>query len=93
MPYDFLLDRASGKMHISGMTTDDVRKMMLDACDAAGSAAAWAAKHGISRAYVTDVRLGRREPGAKILAALGVVKDVTYRAARTAASTKEQTND
>ena len=44
----------------------------------AGSQKQWADDHGISYAYVNDVLLGRREPGEKMLDALGLVKVVTY---------------
>lgn len=39
---------------------------------------AWAKSHGVSPAYVSDVIAGRREPGKKILKALGLEKVVTY---------------
>jgi len=41
--------------------------------------AAWARTHGVSPAYVNDVLNGRRDPGPKILAAIGFEKVVTYR--------------
>lgn len=78
-----------GIMHISVMTDDDVRKAMIKACQAAGSAVAWATRHGISPAYVADVRHGRRAPGYKILAALGIERTTVYRAARNVADMKE----
>lgn len=34
--------------------------------------------HGISNAYICDVLKRRREPGAKVLDALYLVKDVRY---------------
>lgn len=40
--------------------------------------AAWAKAHGISPAYVSDVIQGRREPGEKILKALGLKRIVSY---------------
>lgn len=39
------------------------------------AAQAW----GISAAYLTDVLKGRRDPGPKLLKALGIRKEVTYR--------------
>ena len=48
------------------------------ACRAAGSQQAWAEAHGISPQYVSDVLNARRDPGDKILAALGYVRVVTY---------------
>ncbi len=57
---------------------DDVRDRLEAAIAAAGSAAAWAAAAGISSAYVSDVRLRRRPPGASVLTALGLARVVTY---------------
>jgi hypothetical protein len=61
------------------MTAEEVRDLIRLACKDAGAIKAWAAKHGISGAYVGDVLLGRREPAGKILDALGLIKVVTYR--------------
>lgn len=47
----------------------------------AGSAKAWATQAGVSEAYVSDVRLGRRDPGPAVLDALGLERVVQYRAA------------
>ena len=44
-----------------------------------GSAAAWAARVGISAAYVSDVRRGLRQPGPSVLQALGLQRVVSYR--------------
>jgi hypothetical protein len=54
------------------MTTDDVRKMLLAACEEAGSQRAWAHAHDVSPVYVNDVLGGRRSPGPAICSALGV---------------------
>lgn len=43
-----------------------------------GSQRAAAQAWGISAPYLTDVLKGRREPGAKLLQALGIRKEVTY---------------
>lgn len=40
--------------------------------------ASWAKANGISPAYVSDVIQGRREPGEKILKALGLKRVVSY---------------
>lgn len=45
----------------------------------AGSQSAWAKANGISAPYVNDVLNFRRAPGAKILAALGLIRTVDYR--------------
>lgn len=65
------------------MTADDVREKLRKAVD--GNASAWARPLGISQAYVSDVLAGRREPGDKILQALGLEKVVTYRKAAVSA--------
>lgn len=45
----------------------------------AGLQAAFAQDHGMSAAYVNDVLRGRRDPGKKILDAVGAKKNVGYR--------------
>ena len=49
------------------------------ACMDAGSRKAWANQHGMSPQYLTDVLAQRRDPGLKVLHALGFEKVVTYR--------------
>lgn len=60
------------------ITQFDVFIEIRKACAAAGSQSAWAEANGMSPAYVSDVLNSRREPGAKILAALGLRKIVRY---------------
>lgn len=55
----------------------DVRKHL--ASQAKPTQSAWAKKHGVAAAYVSDVINGRREPGKAILDALGLERIVTYR--------------
>ena len=62
------------------MTKEQVIKLLRSACDRAGSQANWAKAHGIAPAYVNDVLNERREPGDKILDALGIER--TYRRKR-----------
>jgi hypothetical protein len=64
------------------MTSDDVRTMLREACTKAGNAALWAAKHDLAPSYVSDTLNGRREPGPKILYALGLVSEPQYRKAK-----------
>jgi DNA-binding transcriptional regulator YdaS (Cro superfamily) len=64
------------------MTAADVRTMLKDACRKAGTSAAWAAKHGLSQAYVSDAINGRRDPGPAICKALGIEAGVSYRKVR-----------
>lgn len=56
----------------------DALAALEEAIHTAGSAAAWAAAAGISPAYVSDVRLSRRAPGAAVLRALGLQRIVSY---------------
>jgi DNA-binding transcriptional regulator YdaS (Cro superfamily) len=46
---------------------------------AAGGQSAWAAEHGLSASYVSDVLNARREPGPAILAAIGFERRLIYR--------------
>ena len=64
------------------MTLDDVLRKLARECDKAGGQATWAVSAGMSAAYVSDVLNKRREPGAKVLAALGLEKVVGYRRVR-----------
>ena len=61
------------------MTADEVRALLREACRKAGSQSAWAEEHDMSTTLVSDVIRGRREPGDKVLAALGLERVVTYR--------------
>ncbi len=61
------------------MTVDDARQMLREACRKAGTSAAWADKHGVSQAYVSDTLNGRRDPGPAICKALGIVAELSYR--------------
>ena len=60
------------------MTRFQVLGQLRKATRRAGSQRAWARQHGVSAAYVSDVLLGRRNPGSKILEPLGLVQRVTY---------------
>lgn len=57
----------------------DAVEALRDAVKKAGTQTAFAKQHQISIAYVNDVLQGRREPGDKILVALGLEKAVTYK--------------
>jgi hypothetical protein len=57
---------------MSVYTTAEVRALLAAATSAAASQAAWARGQGISAGYVCDVLRGRKEPGPKILKALGL---------------------
>ena len=56
-----------------------IRGLVRDAEQAAGGKPALAAQWGISVQYIADVLRGYRDPGKKVLAALGYEKVVLYR--------------
>jgi hypothetical protein len=55
-------------------TEQAVLEMLRAACAEAGSRARWAAMHGISGQYLTDVLRGNRSPGDSVLRGLGLKK-------------------
>ena len=61
------------------ITKPDVLAALRKAVEDAGSARAYAEQVGLSRSYLSDVLAGRREPGPKVLAALGL--ETAYREA------------
>lgn len=61
------------------MNIDDVLDRLRSRIDEAGGASAWARQAECSPSYVSDVLHKRREPGATILAALGLEGEKTYR--------------
>jgi hypothetical protein len=62
------------------LTTSDILAILSKAVALSGSQAKWCDAQGISTAYVSDVLNGRREPGKKILDALGYEAVAVYRA-------------
>jgi hypothetical protein len=60
------------------VTESRVIQELARACREAGSQKAFAVRHALSTSYVTDVLLGRRRPGQKILAVLGYTREVRY---------------
>lgn len=63
--------------YTSLLDIDDVTNALAKAIAQAGTQAKWGAENGVSTAYVSDALNGRREPGKKILDALGY-EAVTY---------------
>lgn len=61
------------------MTKDAVIRILRRACAKTGSQAIFAASHGLSAAYVSDVLQGRRVPAERMLNAIGVERVVLYR--------------
>lgn len=68
-----------------GLSAIDVCARLNREVRAAGSQKAWALANGVSPQYLHDVLNARREPGATILAALGLRKVVRYVEARISA--------
>lgn len=60
------------------MDADEVRARLRAAVGASKSAAAWARDHDVSPQFVSDVLLGNRDPGDKVLAALGLERIITF---------------
>jgi hypothetical protein len=63
---------------IKRYTEAEARELLNEAIRKAGSQAAFADSHGISRQYLTDVLKGRRDMSGKILEALGLSKIVEF---------------
>jgi hypothetical protein len=63
---------------VRSLTELDVMERLRAAISAAGLQRAFADQHKISLQYVNDVTRGRREPGQKILDALGIERIVIY---------------
>lgn len=59
------------------MDAERVLKILSERCG--DNVSAWAREHDISPAYVSDVLHRRREPGEKILTALGIERVIEYR--------------
>jgi hypothetical protein len=64
------------------MDVESVRLFLARACREAGSARQWAKQHDLSDSYVSDVLSGKRAPSDRILAALSIIRVVTYREIR-----------
>lgn len=56
-----------------------VTSKLISEVERAGNQARWCIENDVSNAYLSDVLKGRREPGEKILAALGLERITYYR--------------
>ena len=65
------------------MTEDEVASLLAQACEDAGSHAAWARRYGICPTYAGRVMRGEMHPGKAITDALGLRRVVTYEIAKT----------
>jgi hypothetical protein len=61
------------------MELSEVIHLLRLRCAQAGSQAAWAREHGLAQTYVNEVLRGNRNPGEKLLHALGLIAVVDYR--------------
>jgi hypothetical protein len=57
---------------------DVLRAHLKEMCEVFGGQSAWAAKHGVSAQYVSDVLKGRRTISEKLADKLGCVRVVKY---------------
>lgn len=62
----------------SMITADEVRELIVQRLRGA-TQKDWAESHDMSPTYLSDVLVGRREPGDKILTALKLERVITYR--------------
>ena len=53
--------------------------MLRRKCEEAGGQGKFGEKHGVSAPYLSDVLNRRRDPGEKVLEALGLERVVTYK--------------
>ncbi len=60
------------------MTKEQIIEVLKSEVQRLGSQKALAAKMGISLPYLSDIIQGRREPGPKVLAYLGLERQITY---------------
>jgi hypothetical protein len=60
------------------MDLNTVLNILDQRCREQGSRLSWAKAHHVSPSYVNTVFSGRREPGKKILDALGITKRIEY---------------
>jgi DNA-binding transcriptional regulator YdaS (Cro superfamily) len=60
-------------------TSDQMRALLQDACDIAGSQKEWARLNKVSDAYVSDVLHGRRDVSDTICKALGYERIISFK--------------
>lgn len=54
------------------LSGDDVRSCLQAAVMAAGGQRAWAARHGLNQSHIAKMLAGKRAPGNRVLAVLGL---------------------
>ena len=65
------------------MAEDEVAQLLVQACEDAGSRAAWARRYGICPTYAGRVMRGEMHPGKAITDALGLRRVVLYEIEKT----------
>lgn len=60
------------------MTDDQVRELLRERCERAGSITVFAHLSGLSREYLSEVIHGREKISPSVCAALGLVRKVSY---------------
>lgn len=60
-------------------TEEEIRALLRERCDQAGSAKAWASANGMAFSYVSEVLRGEKRPGKLLLEKLGYVRTREYR--------------
>lgn len=61
------------------LTDDDVRALLREECEKAGSQSAWGREHQIAQGIVNKTISGRRAIGKRICAALGIESAKMFR--------------
>jgi DNA-binding transcriptional regulator YdaS (Cro superfamily) len=61
------------------LNEQEMMERLRAAIQVAGSQKAFAKAHGVSQQYISDVLMGRRGAGEKLLDALGLERVVSYR--------------
>lgn len=64
------------------LSADDVRRLLGEACAAAGSQRQWALARGIEPIRVNLILSGREPPSPRVLEALGLERITVYRERR-----------
>lgn len=57
---------------LAPLSAADVRRCLTAAVELSGGQDAWATRHGLTQSYVAKLLAGKRQPGERALAALGL---------------------
>lgn len=68
---------------LAPLSAADVRRCLVAAVELSGGQDAWASRNGLTQSYVANLIAGKRSPGARALAALGLrERPATYEPVR-----------